>query len=129
MDKPPEFPTQNPRLREILGQAERFAHTGYPILITGETGTGKERLAHYLHLHSSRAKDDMMSHTDHKQAPWYVVPSDDKKRARLNCISHLLSLIPYQDLTPKPLKLPRRQRDDSYVRPPENDQTFVPQIY
>ena len=54
----------------------------------------------------SMAKDKMFSYTDTKQSPWYVVRADDKKRARLNCISHLLSLIPYEDLTPKPLKLP-----------------------
>jgi polyphosphate kinase 2 len=58
----------------------------------------------------SEAKDEMFKYTDIKQAPWYVVPADNKKRARLNCISHLLSLIPYKDLTPKPIKLPPRIR-------------------
>ena len=77
----------------------------------------------------SRAKDDMFMHTDIKQAPWYVVDGDDKKRARLNVISHLLSLIPYQDLTPPPMELPPRQSDDGYVRPPMSDQTFVPYRY
>jgi polyphosphate kinase 2 len=77
----------------------------------------------------SRAKDDMMAHTDIKQAQWYVVHSDDKKRARLNCISHLLSVIPYQDLTPEKIELPPRQVDNTYVRPPETDQTFVPEVY
>ncbi|MAX27105.1 MAG: polyphosphate kinase 2 [Phycisphaeraceae bacterium] len=77
----------------------------------------------------SKAKDKMFGITDTKQAPWYVVPSDDKKRARLNCISHLLSIIDYKDLTPKPIKLPPRQDDTTYVRPPMNDQTFVPQKY
>ena len=77
----------------------------------------------------SRAKDDMFKYTDTKQSPWYVVHSDDKKRARLNCIAHLLSLIPYQDLTPEPMKLPPRQVDIGYVRPPITDQTFVPEIY
>ena len=48
----------------------------------------------------------MFAHTDIKQAPWYVVNADDKKRARLNCIHHLLSQIPYEDLTPKPVRLP-----------------------
>ena len=51
----------------------------------------------------SKAKDEMFAHTDIKQAPWYVVNADDKKRARLNVISHLLSLIPYEDLTPEPI--------------------------
>jgi len=77
----------------------------------------------------SKAKDEMFRYTDIKQAPWYVVNSDDKKRARLNVISHLLSLIPYQDLTPEPITLPPRQKDDGYVRPPLADQTFVPEVY
>ncbi|HYK88746.1 MAG TPA: polyphosphate kinase 2 [Acidobacteriota bacterium] len=77
----------------------------------------------------SRAKDDMFAHTDHKQAPWYVVPADDKRRARLNCIRHLLGLMPYKDLTPAPIKLPPRQKEGDYVRPPITDQTFVPDYY
>jgi len=77
----------------------------------------------------SRAKDEMFAHTDIKQAPWYVVNADVKRRARLNCISHLLSMIPYEDLTPKPIKLPPRGPDTGYVRPPITDQTFVPEIY
>ncbi|RKX30004.1 MAG: polyphosphate kinase 2 [Verrucomicrobia bacterium] len=77
----------------------------------------------------SRAKDDMFAHTDIKQAPWYVVDADVKKRARLNCIHHLLSTIPYKDLTPKPIKLPPRDRKDVYIRPPFSDQTFVPEVY
>ncbi len=77
----------------------------------------------------SKAKDMMFAHTDIKQAPWYVVNADSKKRARLNCIKHLLSLIPYQDLTPNPIKLPPRQDAGGYVRPPMTDQTFVPEEY
>ncbi len=77
----------------------------------------------------SVAKDEMFKYTDTKQAPWYVVNSDDKKRARLNCISHLLSMIPYEDLTPPPIELPPREDDFGYVRPPITDQTFVPEIY
>lgn len=77
----------------------------------------------------SRAKDEMFKYTDIKQAPWYVVPADNKKRARLNCICHLLSLIEYRDLTPEPIKLPPRQADKGYVRPPLSDQTFVPETY
>ncbi len=75
----------------------------------------------------SRAKDDMFRFTDTKQSPWFVVQADDKKRARLNCISHLLSQIPYEDLTPPKMELPARQVDDTYVRPPFSDQTFVPE--
>jgi len=74
----------------------------------------------------SRAKDEMFKYTDIKQAPWYVVASDDKQRARLNVISHLLSLIPFEDLTPEPIELPPKHRDEGYVRPPIADQTFVP---
>jgi len=77
----------------------------------------------------SRAKDEMFAHTDIKQAPWYVVNADNKICARLNCIRHLLNLIPYQDLTPEPILLPPRQPDAGYVRPPITDQTFVPEIY
>ena len=77
----------------------------------------------------SKAKDEMFRHTDIKQAPWYVVNSDDKRRARLNVISHLLSLIPYQDLTPEPIVLPPREPDRGYVRPPIDEQTFVPETY
>lgn len=77
----------------------------------------------------SKAKDDMFAHTDIKQAPWYVVNADNKRRARLNCISHLLSMIPYEDLTPQPIQLPPRQKDGGYVRPPITDQSFVPETY
>jgi len=77
----------------------------------------------------SRAKDEMFRYTDIKQAPWYVVEADNKRRARLNCISHLLSMIPYEDLTPEPIELPPRQDDVGYIRPPIDDQTFVPDLY
>ena len=77
----------------------------------------------------SRAKDEMFAHTDIKQAPWYVVEADVKKRARLNCIAHLLTMIPYEDLTPDPIQLSPRQPGGSYVRPPIDDQTFVPDDY
>ncbi len=77
----------------------------------------------------SKAKDEMFAHTDIKQAPWYVVNADDKMCARLNCIHHLLSLIPFEDLTPEPILLPPRQHEKGYVRPPITDQTFVPQIF
>ncbi len=77
----------------------------------------------------SKAKDEMFAHTDTKQAPWYVVDANDKPSARLNCIHHLLSLIPYKDLTPAPIKLPPRDTSKRYVRPPITDQTFVPRVY
>ena len=77
----------------------------------------------------SRAKDEMFRYTDIKQAPWYVVDADVKMHARLNCIQHLLTMLPYQDLTPEPIELPPRQDDIGYIRPPMSDQTFVPQVY
>ncbi len=83
---------------------------------------------HRLYVRYSQAKDTTFQYTDIKQAPWYVVPSDDKRRARLNCISHLLSVIPYQDVVPEPVALPERE-DFAYVRPPMSEQTFVPLTY
>jgi len=77
----------------------------------------------------SKAKDEMFAYTDIKQAPWYVVEADDKKRARLNCITHLLKMIPYKDLTPEPIELPPRQDKIGYVRPPITDQTFVEEVF
>jgi polyphosphate kinase 2 len=77
----------------------------------------------------SRAKDEMFGYTDTKQSPWYVVNADDKKRARLNCISHLLSMIPYEYIQPEEIELPERQNRSGYVRTPISEQTFVPEIY
>jgi polyphosphate kinase 2 len=77
----------------------------------------------------SKAKDRMFDYTDIKQAPWYVVNADDKRRARLNCISHILNQIPYEDILPEPIKLTPRAPGTGYVRPPIEDQTFVPEIY
>jgi len=80
-------------------------------------------------LEYSKAKDDMFAYTDIKQAPWYVVNADIKKHARLNCIRHLLNMIPYEDVSPEHIKLPKRQPDIGYVRPPINEQTFVQEFY
>ena len=77
----------------------------------------------------SIAKDEMFAHTDIKRSLWYVVRADDKKRARLNCIRHLLSMIPYKELTPEPIELPERQTDSDYLRPPMGTQTFIPDMY
>jgi polyphosphate kinase 2 len=74
----------------------------------------------------SRAKDEMFVHTDLPESPWFVVPSDDKRRARLNCIAHLLGRIPYEDRTPPPVRLPMRQADDGYQRPDADLQRYVP---
>ncbi len=77
----------------------------------------------------SKAKDRMFDYTDIKQAPWYVVNSDDKKKMRLNCISHILSQIPYKDITPGAIELPPREENVDYIRPPITEQTFVPETY
>ncbi len=78
----------------------------------------------------SLAKDEMMNYTDINQAPWYVVPSDSKRRARLNCITHLLSLFPYDENPPTSgIELPDRDTDSGYVRPPMDDQRFIPEFY
>ena len=77
----------------------------------------------------SKAKDEMFRQTDTKQSPWYVVPADNKKLARLNCISHLLSLVPYETVPQKPIVLPPRKEHPSYVRPPMSSQNFVPDKY
>ncbi len=78
----------------------------------------------------SQAKDNMFAHTNIPEAPWFTVEADDKKGARLNCISHLLSKIPYVDMTPEPLELaPRKTAPHDYVRPPLNEQFFVPHLY
>lgn len=77
----------------------------------------------------SKAKDRVFDYTDIKQCPWYVVPADDKKRARLNCMNHILSQIPYDDITPATAKLAPRPPESGYVRPPMDEQTFVPDLY
>ena len=74
----------------------------------------------------SRAKDEMFVHTDIPEAPWYVVDADNKKKARLNCIAHLLSKIPYQAKPLPEIEIPDRQRDEGYVRPPRDLYTYVP---
>ena len=74
----------------------------------------------------SRAKDEMFVHTDIPEVPWYIVDADDKRRARLNCISHLLSKIPYEDKPDPTITLPARQHDDGYMRPPRDLYTYVP---
>ncbi|MDT8393207.1 MAG: polyphosphate kinase 2 [Bacteroidales bacterium] len=77
----------------------------------------------------SKAKDEMFFYTDTKHSPWWVVEADDKKRARLNCIHHLLSMIPYEKLDREDLELPERVISKGYVRPPIEEQTFVPEVY
>ncbi|HUP99482.1 MAG TPA: polyphosphate kinase 2 [Aeromicrobium sp.] len=80
---------------------------------------------HELYVKYSMAKDTTFQYTDIKEVPWYVVPSDDKKAARLNCISHLLSQFDYADVTPPEVKIPSMAKLD-YIRPPMHEQRFVP---
>jgi len=78
----------------------------------------------------SRARDEMMKATDTKHAPWHILRSDDKKRARLNCIRHLLSQIPYKDVAPEKIKLPKRSMKDAYDdQSPLKRRKFVPEKY
>ncbi|MCK9426777.1 MAG: polyphosphate kinase 2 [Ignavibacteriaceae bacterium] len=77
----------------------------------------------------SKAKDEMFALTDIKQASWYVVNSDNKRKARLNCVSHLLSLISYEDIKREKIEIPPRQNEVGYIRPPMTDQSFVPEVY
>ena len=78
----------------------------------------------------SRARDDMLIATDTDYSPWYIVPADNKKRARLNCISHFLSLIPYEDLTPEKIKLGDRDLENKYDdRLSTEELHFIPQKY
>ncbi len=83
---------------------------------------------HRLYVKYSMAKDTTFQFTDIKQAPWFVVPSDDKRSSRLNCISHILDQFEYADVLPDPVELPSRE-SIPYVRPPMQEQTFVPQVY
>lgn len=85
-----------------------------------------ESRAHWVDY--SRAKDQMFAATDRPASPWWVVEADDKRRARLNCIKHLLSSIPYEEATHEELELPPRQ-DDTYDRPPIDTQTYVKDHY
>ena len=77
----------------------------------------------------SRAKDEMLARTDIPEAPWFVVEADVKKRARLNCIHHLLEQIPYENVIPEHIELPPRPKGTSYVRPPKESQNIVPDYY
>ena len=77
----------------------------------------------------TKAKETMLERTHIPEAPWWVVPADDKKKARLNCISHLLSLMPYQEVTHAEVVLPARVRHSDYFRQPVPDDIIVPQTF
>src|SRR5208283_1509287 len=77
----------------------------------------------------SKAKDVMLEYTDRKKAPWFIIDADNKKRARLNCIAHLLTRVPYKDLHPIEVELPPRQEDTGYKRPKKSNQRWITHIY
>jgi polyphosphate kinase 2 len=77
----------------------------------------------------SKAKDKMLLHTNIPEAPWFTVEADDKERARLNCMRHILVKVPYEDLPPEAVELTPRKPAGSYVRPPRSEQFYVPQYY
>jgi polyphosphate kinase len=82
-----------------------------------------------LYREYSRAKDEMLEFSDIRQAPWWMIPADDKRRARLNCITHLLSSVTYEDVMPDPPELPQRDQGQPCERPPLDEQNFVPIVY
>jgi len=82
-----------------------------------------------LFVEYSKAKDEMFAYTDTKISPWLMVDADDKRRARLNCIHHLLSSIPYKEMEYKEIELPERKDYKGYVRPPLDEMTYVPSVY
>jgi len=77
----------------------------------------------------SKAKDLMLKHTDHQRAPWHIVDANNKKRARLNCIAHLLTHVPYKDLRPVAIELSKRQADSNYKRPKKSAQKWIAKVY
>jgi polyphosphate kinase 2 len=106
-------------------QENRLAsRLGDPVRQWKLSGLDLEAITHWEDY--SRAKDEMFVHTDIPEAPWYVVNSDDKRRARINMIAHLLSTVPYRRLPRPPLRLPDRPPPQGYVRAPREMQTFVP---
>ncbi len=91
--------------------------------------SGIDLLARSKWVDYSKAKDDMFAHTDTKESPWFVVNANVKRHARLNCMSHLLSQIPYKDLTPEAVELDPLIIDEEYDRPPISDLNWIPAIY
>ena len=77
----------------------------------------------------TKAKEEMLARTHIEEAPWWVVQAVDKKKARLNCIAHLLKQIPYEDVPKPPIDLPERIRHDDYIRRPVPDEMYVPEVY
>ena len=85
--------------------------------------------SHRLWYDYSRARDEMLLATDTAVAPWVIVDGDDKRRARLNCISHLLSVIPYREIERDKVRLPKRQKSKGYAEPPNRQYKRVPEVF
>jgi polyphosphate kinase len=117
-------------LKYWLDVSEKVQHRRFEARITDPTKRWKlspmDLESHRRWYDYSRARDAMLAATDTATAPWYLVPSDDKKRARLNCIAHLLSCVPYEEVSYKPPKLPSRQNPKGYTESPMKHQV-VPQ--
>lgn len=117
-------------LKYWLDVSEKEQHRRFVARITDPTKRWKlspmDLESHRRWYDYSRARDAMLAATDTPTAPWYLVPSDDKKRARLNCIAHLLSCVPYEEIPYKPPKLPGRQKPKGYTESPMKHQV-VPQ--
>jgi polyphosphate kinase 2 (PPK2 family) len=92
--------------------------------LSGMDLKGREKWNDY-----SKAKDSMFAHTDTQVSPWNVIDSDHKKSARLNCISHILSQIEYEDILPEPVEIPDIDDTSNYARTPIDEQKFVPKVY
>ncbi len=82
-----------------------------------------------LWVEYSKAKDAMFAHTHHEETPWTTIESDDKKRARLNCMADLLDAVDYSDILPGPIELPERRPSQDYARPPKDESTMVRERY
>jgi polyphosphate kinase 2 len=108
-------------------QAHRFeARIDDPMRRWKLSSTDLSSRTHWIDY--SRAKDEMFVHTDIPDAPWFVVEADDKRKARINCIAHLLTRVPYEERPLEHLDLPTRQSDEGYVRPPREAYHYVPDV-
>jgi len=117
-------------LKYWLDVSERVQHERFVARIEDPTKRWKlspmDLESHRRWYDYSRARDAMLAATDTPIAPWHLVPSDDKKRARLNCISHILTSIPYKEIPYTPPKLPPRQKPKGY-KEPKTKHKVIPQ--
>ncbi|WP_132654821.1 hypothetical protein [Pseudomonas aeruginosa] len=105
--------------RELVKLQNWVVHTGHKVVILFE---GRDAAG-------TKAKETMLERTHIPEAPWWVVQADDKKRARLNCIHHLLQQMPYREVPQPPVHLPERLRHADYVRHPTPGEIIVPEVY